>query len=246
MLLSILIATGIVSAISAGAVLFLTRVYQKRVSMQRLVAIASGVLLATVFLELFPEVVENPFFSPLPFFSTVLASVLGFYGIEQVIHWHHCRGVHCPKKTHVVVNNLVGDGVHNFVDGILIGSAFLVSPAVGIATTIAVAAHEIPQELSDASILLYAGLSRTRVLVLNILFSLTAIGGAVAAYFFLQSIASLVPYFIAIAAGNFLYLALADLIPALHTERKRSEIVSHTLWLGAGVAVIGILSVFAG
>lgn len=153
-----------------------------------------------------------------------------------------------PPETrmHVAVTNLLGDGIHNFVDGILIGTSFLVSVEIGIATTLAIIAHEIPQEISDATILLYAGLSKVKVVVYNLLFALTSVVGAVLAFLYIGNFEHLVPIFVAIAAGNFIYLALADLIPELHHEHARLQIAKHTAWLFVGVIIFWIISSLIG
>jgi zinc and cadmium transporter len=247
MLYQVIIASAIVSAISLVAIFIIIK--GKSFSNQHIksfIGIASGVLLASVFLELLPEVFEEFSFKTQNFFSVMLLSILGFYLIERFVHWHHCHGTSCPpeNKMHVAVTNLIGDGVHNFIDGILIGVAFLVSPAVGIATTLAIIAHEIPQEISDAGVLLFAGLSKGKIIGFNFLFALTSIVGAILAFNFAANLQTSIPFFIAIASGNFIYLALADLIPELHHELNRKSIIKHTLWLLLGVAIFWLISLF--
>jgi len=214
-----ILASIIVSSISLVAIIVI--ILNKKITTSVLkifISIASGVLLASVFLELLPDVFNKYALNSHNFFFTVLLGILGFYLIERLIHWHHCQGVNCPpdEKTHIAVTNLLGDGIHNFVDGILIGASFIASPVVGIAVTLAIIAHEIPQEISDAGILLYAGLSKTKVVIFNFLTALTSIIGTIIAFKWAASVNDSVPYFVAVAAGNFIYLALADLIPELH------------------------------
>jgi zinc and cadmium transporter len=247
MLWQVILASAVVGAISlVGLFLILRKTTFSQNSFKVMIGIASGVLLASVFLELLPEVFEKYDFEGHGFFLTMLLSILAFYLVERFIHWHHCHGASCPpeNKIHVAVTNLVGDGIHNFVDGILIGAAFLVSPSVGIATTFAIIAHEIPQEISDAGVLLYAGLSKPKVIIYNLLFGLTSIIGAVLSYHLAQNINGVLPYFVAVAAGNFIYLALADLIPELHHEIKRNMIIKHTSWLLFGVLIFWLISLF--
>ncbi len=241
----IIIASSIVGAISlVGIVIIMQSKKQIDINLKNVIGIASGVLLASVFLELLPEVFENPAIDPGNFFAIMLMSILGFYLIERLIHWHHCHGANCPSdsKTHVAVTNLMGDGIHNFIDGILIATAFLVSPEIGIATTIAIIAHEIPQEISDAGILLHAGMSKAKVILYNFIFAMTSVVGALLAFFYTSRFESIMPMFIAIAAGNFIYLALADLVPELHREQEKKKIAQHTLWLFAGVAIFWLIS----
>ncbi len=245
-LTQIILASSTVGAISLVAIFVMMRSrFDINKYLKNIIGIASGVLLASVFLELLPEVFEEPIISPDKFFFVMLMSILGFYLIERFVHWHHCHGAGCPSDTkmHLAVTNLIGDGVHNFIDGILIATAFLISPAVGIATTIAIIAHEIPQEISDAGVLLYAGLSKTRVVVYNFLFALTSIVGAILTFFFVSQFEAIIPIFVAIAAGNFIYLALADLVPELHQEHDKKSVIKHTLWLFTGVFVFYLIGI---
>lgn len=247
MLWHVILASAIVGAISlVGLFLILRKKEFSKNSFKAMIGIASGVLLASVFLELLPEVFEQFEFEAHHFFLTMLLSILVFYLIERFVHWHHCHGTSCPpeSKLHLAVTNLIGDGVHNFIDGILIGAAFLVSPVIGVATTIAIIAHEIPQEISDAAVLLYAGLSKVKVIAYNFIFALTSIVGAVLSFYLAQSINGVLPFIIAIAAGNFIYLALADLIPELHHEVQRKMIIQHTGWLLLGVAIFWTITSF--
>lgn len=249
MLWQIIIAALLVSAIAfVATIILLFRRAESLPNVKSLIGVASGVLLASVFLEILPEIFEEGGFEVHTFFTVMLLSIISFYLIERFVHWHHCHGASCPSETrlHVVVTNLLGDGIHNFVDGVLIGAAFLVSPAVGITTTIAIIVHEIPQELSDVGILIYAGLSKTKIIIYNFIFALTALLGAVLAYVFVGQFDRILPILIAIASGNFLYLALADLIPVLHHEQKRANIVRHTLWLLTGIAAFWIITTLLG
>jgi len=249
MLLEIIIASLVVSAVSLVSIFFI--LYEKKIStktMNGLVAFASGILLAVVFLELLPEVFEKYTVEPHQIFLVILLSIISFYIIERLIHWHHCHGHKCSSETrvHVAYTNLIGDGIHNAIDGVLIGASFLVSPEIGVATTIAVLAHEIPQEISDASVLLYAGFSKFKIILSNFIFSLTALLGAVLAYFFANQVDNFLPILIAIASGNFIYLSLADLIPELHREHDTKTSFIHSLWLIIGVAVFWITNSMIG
>ncbi len=248
MLLYVILASSLVGAISLVSIIVILQkesVLQK--NLKSLIGIASGVLLASVFLELLPSVFEENGYNvvdPHTFFLTMLLSIMGFYLVERFIHWHHCHGTNCPSESraHLAVTNLLGDGVHNFIDGLLIGTAFLISPAIGIATTIAIIAHEIPQEITDAGILLYAGMSKVKVVLFNFLFALTSVIGAVIAYIYIERFEPLIPLFVAVATGNFIYLALADLIPELHHEQDAKKVAKHTLWLFIGVGVFWIIN----
>jgi zinc and cadmium transporter len=170
---------------------------------------------------------------------------------ERVLHWHHCADEfhpHLHEHDHarkgLIALNLFGDSLHNFIDGFLVAGAFMLDFGTGVTVTIAVILHEIPQEISDFGILLYGGLSRARALAYNFLTALTAVLGAVIFYLFGTSFAMAIPVMGAIAAGNFVYLAIADLIPELYNEKNRTKIFIHTLWLLVGVALIYAVTVF--
>ncbi len=175
----------------------------------------------------------------------ILLGFLLFFAIEKFILWHHCHEERCTVHTSATIV-LVGDTLHNFLDGIAIAAAFLINPAVGLATTVAIFAHEIPQEVADFSILLSSGMKKSRALRYNILSSLASLAGAVAAYFFATAIESAIPLLIALAAGGFIYIAAADLIPEIHKEERRTHMVFQFLLFFVGITCIFILtSLFA-
>jgi zinc and cadmium transporter len=238
-----IIATLIVSSISLIGIVVLSKNKWSKKWIRRFIGIAIGTLLAAVFFHLLPEAVEA-FEEPSTAFNIVLASILAFFAIERVIHYHHCS---CEdkdkghKKTHLIVNNLIGDGLHNFVDGVIIASAFIVDVRLGIGTTIAVALHEIPQEVSDFSILVYAGLSKMKAIMYNLLFGLTSVLGVILVFVFSDKIENIVPVLIAIAAGNFIYLAMADLVPELHHEDNPKRVWMQLVWVGIGIGVMYII-----
>ncbi len=240
MLIYIVAATVVVSLISLVSIVFILK--GKNISdntLRSIIALASGVLLGVVFIDIFPELFDEHIDKIYPdtVFYVTLASILFFYIVERLIHWHHCHGISCPPedRTHIAYINLIGDGIHNLVDGVLIAASFLVSPLVGISTTIAVIVHEIPQEISDAGILLYAGLSKVKIIVFNLLFGLTSVVGGVVAYYFINISENLVPYLLAIAAGNFIYLSLADLIPELHHGNRQGG------WMRVSYIILGVI-----
>lgn len=240
MFLYAIIATLLVSLISLSGILLLSRFKSSQIWVKRFIGLAVGTLLAVVFFDLLPEAMEA-FVKPQTASWIILASILGFFIIEKAIHYHHCtcadeeRGQHKP---HLVVNNLIGDGLHNFVDGAVIAGAFLVDVRLGVSATLAVALHEIPQEVSDFSILIYAGLSRGRAILYNLLFGLTSILGAVLVFAFVDVLDNLIPILIALAAGNFIYLAMADLIPELHHENDPRRIWPQLLWVLFGIGLV--------
>jgi zinc and cadmium transporter len=204
-----------------------------------LVSFSAGALLGDAFLHLLPEAVEVSGFT-LAVSIGILAGIVFSFIMEKFIHWHHC---HTPGEHHhhpVGYINLFGDAVHNFLDGIIIGASYLVSIEVGVATTLAVILHEIPQELGDFGVLLHAGFSRTKALLFNFLTALAAIAGVVITMFLAQAEAfalMLVPF----AAGNFIYIACADIIPELHKEVKTSTSVKQFSFFLLGIVFMALL-----
>lgn len=240
MLIYAIIATLAVSLISVTGILLFSKPMRANPWMRRLIGLAIGTLLGAVFFDLLPEAMES-FSEPHTASLIILAAIVGFFVIEKAIHYHHCTCADEDKghrKNHLIVNNLIGDGLHNFVDGTIIAGAFLVDARLGIATTIAVALHEIPQEVADFSILVYAGLSRLKAVLYNLLFGLTSVLGAVLVFVFAESLESLVPILIAVAAGNFLYLAMADLVPELHHEKNPKRVWMQLVWVGLGILLL--------
>lgn len=207
-----------------------------------LVSFSAGSLFGDAFIHLLPEAAEAGFAISVSF--ATLTGIAVFFIIEKGIHWHHCHyPSHKGVKHSFAYMNLVGDAVHNFVDGLIIAASYMASIPVGIATTIAVIFHEIPQEISDFGVLLHGGFSSRKALALNFLSAVLAIVGAVVGLF-LVSIEGITPLVLAFAAGGFIYIAGADLIPELH---KRPEIKTSVLQLVSfllGIAVMyGLLFV---
>lgn len=203
------------------------------------VSFAAGTLLGDAFIHLIPESYEknhNALFVSL----SILSGIISFFVLEKFIHWRHCHVVASEKHPHpfsYVV--LFGDIVHNFIDGLIIGASYLVSIPVGIATTIAVIFHEIPQEVGDFGSLLFGGFSKKRALLLNFLTALAAILGAIIVLVF-RNIVNLSDFLIPFAAGGFVYVASADLIPELHknTEVRKSMLQLISFVLGIGLMVL--------
>lgn len=201
-----------------------------------LVAFASGSLLAAAFLHMIPETVHEIGEVSL---SLVLAGILLFFFIEKFIHWHHCGKEECDIRP-VAYLNLLGDGFHNFIDGVIIAAAFLASAPMGFLTTVAIALHEIPQEFGDFSILLHSGMSTRKALAYNFASASAAVLGAVLGYTFLSGLEHMIPYAIAAAAGGFIYIATADLFPELHKDKRAATVVMQSLALLAGVIVLAV------
>jgi zinc and cadmium transporter len=205
------------------------------------ISFAAGALLGDAFLHLLPEIAESD--RGLDFLASmsVLGGIVGFFLLEKVLHWHHAHFPHEEVVHPVAVSNLVGDGLHNFVDGAIVAGSFLVSPQLGIATTIAVVLHEVPQELGDFAILVHAGLKPRRALLLNFLSGLVAIAGAVVTLL-LDSVGGIEQFLIPFSAGAFIYIAATDLIPELHKEPEPLKSLAQGLALIGGIAVMAALT----
>lgn len=214
------------------------------------VSFSIGVLLATSMLHLLPEALESGL-TPHEVFPVLLAGILGFFALEKFAIWRHAHGngdahagdASCEDHTHdhhhpggEAVGILVGDGFHNFTDGLLVAAAFLADPALGWATAFAVIAHEVPQEAGDFAILLAAGWPRRRALFWNGVSSLASMAGGVAGYLALEHVEAWIPFILTLAAASFIYIAIADLMPRL--KREKQGIGWHGLLLAIGIGIV--------
>lgn len=208
-----------------------------------LVSLSAGTLFGDAFIHLLPEAVEEHGFT-LALSLLVLSGILVFFILEKVVHWQHeCHPehplIHEEKPHHLGFMNLVGDGLHNFADGLIIAASYFVNIPVGIATTIAVVMHEVPQELADFGVLLYAGFSTKKALFFNFLSAALAIVGAVAGIILGSKVEGFVSLILPFAAGGFIYIAGSNLIPELHKECNWKNSFWHILafLLGIGIMV---------
>ena len=204
-----------------------------------LVSYAVGTLLGVALLALLPEALEQ-----LPstrVFEAVLAGILLFFVLEKLVLWRHCHTDACEVHGAAASLVLIGDAFHNFVDGAMIGTAVVTSIPLGISTAIAVATHEVPQEVGDFAVLLHSGYSRKRAFMLNILSGLSALAGTVLAVLLVGSAPTLKPYLLCIAASSFLYIAMADLIPDLHSGRIEGGALRQLILVGLGIATAMLL-----
>jgi len=204
-----------------------------------LVSYAVGALLGVAMLALLPGALDTLPASDV--FATLLAGILLFFVLEKLVLWRHCHTHDCEVHDGSVLPVIIGDAFHNFVDGAVIAAAVMTDVHLGITTAIAVAAHEIPQEIGDFAILLHAGYSRRRALLLNVLSAGASAVGAIGAFLAFDSLPDLLPYVLVLAASSFLYVAMADLIPGLHRGRTDASSMRQILLIAAGVATMFVL-----
>ena len=234
----ILISTILISLIAFVGILTLLlkkKLFEK--ILMALVALSAGALMGGAFLHLIPEAVEQ--FETYNICFYVLVGFVLFFLIEKVLHWRHCHKGECEVHTFAYMN-LFGESVHNFVDGLIIAASFVVDIKLGIVTTLAVALHEIPQELGDFGVLVYGGFKKAKALLLNFLVALTAIFGGIFGYFLSGYVQSSVMFLLPFAAGGFIYIAASDLVPEIRkeTDLKKSSLVF-------GIFIVGILIMYS-
>src|SRR3989344_1661998 len=199
-----------------------------------LVSFSVGALLGDVFIHILPEIMAGD--AALKNGAYVLAGIMVFFVLESVLVWHHSHGSHDEKIHSIVYLTIVGDALHNFLDGIIIAASFLISIPVGIATATAVIFHEIPQEIGQFAILVHGGWSRGKALLYNFFSALTAILGAVLMLLFAQSFQEAPALLLGLGAASFIYIAMSDLIPELQKERHIRRSLLQLIWMLAGIA----------
>ncbi|MBM3245715.1 MAG: ZIP family metal transporter [Candidatus Omnitrophica bacterium] len=200
-----------------------------------LIGFSAGGLLGGAFLHLLPESLEYSHDYLKPFILVLLGFII-FFILEKYLYWRHCHEGKCEIHAFTYLN-LIGDGIHNFIDGLIIGTSFVVDINIGIVTTFAIIMHEIPQELGDFGVLLYGGFSRSTALFFNFLSAATAILGTIVGYYFAHRVGGFSSALLPIAAGGFIYIAACDLIPELHKQPDlRKASVSFLIFLlGVGL-----------
>jgi zinc and cadmium transporter len=208
-----------------------------------LVSFSTGALLGDVFLHMMPEMTEDQPVSE-AVWLTVLAGILVSFVLEKFLHWHHSHGAEFEEGYHhhpVGIMNLVGDILHNAIDGLLIAGSYFISTEVGLATTVAVILHEIPQELGDIGVLLYSGFTKGKAVLFNLLTALSAVAAAAIVVAIGTDSPSAAAILVPFAAGNFLYIAGSDLIPELHKETAIGKSAFQVLGLLAGIGCMAAL-----
>ncbi|MEK6933279.1 MAG: ZIP family metal transporter [Nanoarchaeota archaeon] len=209
-----------------------------------LISFSAGALLGDAFIHLLPEIIKNEGYT---LYSAIylLSGITIFFILEKIIHWQHC---HMPiNHEHIhpfAYMNLVGDALHNFIDGLIIAASYIVSIPVGIATTLAVILHEIPQEIGDFGVLLHGGFTKAKALVINFLTGLTAIFGVLIVFWLGGFIEGIQEFLIPFAAGGFIYIAGSDLIPELHKETKINRSIGQIISFALGICIMAILLFF--
>lgn len=216
-------------------------IWMKEKSVQKLliilVAFSAGALLSGAFFHLLPESLAH--LASMVSFTYVLVGFVIFFIMERILYWHHCHDGKCDVHP-VSYLVLVGDGIHNVVDGIIIAVSFIVSIPFGIITTLLIIAHEVPQELGNFGVLVYSGFSKAKALAYNLLAQLTCVIGGISGYFLSSKIQGVIPFILPFAAGGFIYISASDLVPELHKEPDiRKSLSSFSFF------VIGILFMLA-
>lgn len=203
-----------------------------------LVTLSAGALMGGAFLHLIPEaaeISEN-------IFLYVLVGFTAFFFIEKLLHWRHCHKEKCPIHSFAYMN-LFGDGVHNLIDGLIIAASFMTDVQLGIITTIAVALHEIPQEIGDFGVLVYGGFKKSRALFMNFLTALTAVIGGIAGFFLFGYISHSITFLLPFAAGGFIYIAASDLIPEIRQGTIKVSLKKSTTIFA--IFIIGIALMYS-
>jgi len=237
-LFSIILATFLITLCVWVAVFF---IFLKKELLSKitifLVSLSAGALMGGAFLHLLPEASESLNIDTL--FGVFLLSFVSFFFIEKVLHWQHCHKEHCHIHSFGYMN-LVGDSIHNFIDGLVIASTFVIDFNLGVATTLAVAIHEIPQEIGDYGVLVHSGFSRKVALWANYLIALTVVLGGVVGYFSFSYLESFLPYLLPFAAGGFVYIAASDLMPEIRKETNLKKSIASFL-----VFILGIFLMYS-
>jgi zinc and cadmium transporter len=238
------LAGGAISVGLASAAL-----YMRASWLPMLVSYAIGALLGAAFLEVIPHAFSHG--EPREAAIAILAGIFGFFVLEKLLIWRHCHTEHCeahevqaPGHDHGRSGTLiiVGDTIHNFVDGVLIAAAFLQSTELGVVAAIAIIAHEIPQEVGDFLILMHSGYTRAKALAANLLSSLATVVGGVGGYFILQVISNWEATLLGVVGASMIYVAVADLIPGLHRRPELRDTASQALLIALGIGSIALVS----
>ena len=239
-LATIIVANIFISLLSITGVIFALQKKSEERLILYAISFAAGVMLTTVFVNILPEAAENQ--GSGIYLYVLLGMIVSFF-LERSLLWYHHHHNHDHHQLHPSTSLiLIGDGIHNFIDGLAIAATFLVNPAIGFTTAIAIAAHEIPQELADLGVLIHFGMKKTKAIIFNLLSALTAVLGGIFGYYYLQTSAGSLSPLLAITSGVFIYIASADLIPELHRHHKKQENLGQSFIFIFGVILMFIIS----
>lgn len=236
-----ILAAIIVSLISLVGVFTLSlkeKILEKILLM--LISFSAGAMLGSAFFHLLPEALEFSASFEKVFIFTLIG-MLTFFVLEKVLRWHHCHDTNCETHHHKHLGhlNLFGDAVHNLIDGIVIAGSFAVSVPLGITITLSIALHEIPQEISDFGVLIYAGFSKIKALMFNLFSGLLAVAGVLIGYFLIIYINHINLFLLPFTAGGFIYIAATDLVPEIHKENRLGRsVISFIFFVGAIVLMM--------
>ncbi len=251
-LLQIILATSVIASMSLVGLVAMT--YLKKHFHEGLlgfVALAAGTMLGSAFLHLLPEAIEMSHHGDIDLHLVLLLVLVAFVAsflFEQFFSWHSCHHnpEHCNHEKPYANLVIFSDGIHNFIDGLIIAAAFIVSPALGVTTAVAVALHEIPQELGDFAVLIHGGWTAKKAALANGVSALTVVLGGIVGYYLTSGIDMAVPVLLPIAAGGFIYIAAADLLPELRHEPERKKISLHILIFLIGILIMVATAMFGG
>ncbi len=212
-----------------------------------LLSVSVGVLLSTVFMDFLPEAVSHKYTLGLAFY--ILSGFLVMFALEKFVHFHHskkCEEGDCGHghAYNLAPINLIGDGIHNFIDGLVIAGSYAVNVTLGIAATISIIFHEIPQEIADFGVLLYSGMSKKKALIFNFLSAATAIVGTLVGILLIEKLHGFTEFVIPFAAGNFIYIAASNLVPQLHRQCKLKDIILHIFAILLGIGITALVTLY--
>lgn len=234
---------GSIGALIGGLILLSWEKLAVKIS-HFLASFAAGTLLGAAFFDLLPEALHEGEGTDINIFMWALVGIILFFLLERFIHWFHHHEEHHDHADREIKTTIplivISDTVHNFIDGVVIAATFLVSIPLGIVTTLAVAAHEIPQEIGDFGLLLHKGMTKKKIILVNVVSAAAAFAGAILTYIIGDVVETFIPVFLSITAGFFMYIALSDLIPEIHYEKRKGFAFWESVLLVLGIVVVWI------
>lgn len=237
----ILCSTFAISLIAfAGVVALAVKESIMRKILMMMVSLSAGILMGNAFLHLLPEALEVS--EAASAFILLLAGFIFFFIVERVFHWHHCHDKHCKEQS-FALTNLMGNAIHNFIDGLIISASFITSPPLGITTTIAIASHEIPQKIGEFCVLVYGKYKKRKAMIMNFISSMSVVVGGITG-FILSGSFPFLNLLLPFAAGGFIYIAASDLIPELKKESRLDKTAINIIIFAIGIAFMYALTVF--